>query len=128
ATWEDFWMNEGFTVYMERRILEALYGQRRAEMEAVLGMQDLEREFARLDPKDQALAQVNGRDPNAGYSQVPYEKGALFLRTIEQAVGRSRFDPFLQRYFEHFAFQSITTSQFIEYLKQNLLSQYPGIS
>ncbi len=128
ATWEHFWINEGFTVYMERRILERLYGRRRAEMEAVLGTQDLAEEFARLDPTDQVLAQVNQQDPNIGYSQVPYEKGALFLRTIEEAVGRPRFDTFLKGYFEHFAFQSITTLQFVEYLERNLLNEYPGIS
>ena len=125
ATWSHFWINEGITVYMERRIIERLYGRRRAEMEAVLGMHDLEGEFARLDPKDQILdAQANGRDPNSGYSQVPYEKGALFLRSIEEVVGRSRFDEFLRGYFDHFAFGSITTSQFIEYLRKNLLNEY----
>jgi leukotriene-A4 hydrolase len=129
ATWEHFWINEGFTVYMERRILEALYGRRRAEMEAALGLQDLQREFARLEARDQALeARGNGRDPNAGYSQVPYEKGALFLRAIEEAVGRQRFDAFLRQFFDAFAFRSITTSQFIEYLRRNLLSEYPEMA
>src|SRR5699024_10192983 len=27
ATWDDFWLNEGFTVYFERRITEAEYGK-----------------------------------------------------------------------------------------------------
>jgi leukotriene-A4 hydrolase len=125
ATWEQFWINEGFTVYMERRILEKLYGPQRAEMEAVLGLRDLREELVRVDPKDQILdAPANGRDPNA-QTDVPYEKGALFLRTIETVVGRARFDAFLRRYFDHFAFQSVTTDQFIEFLYENLLNQCP---
>jgi leukotriene-A4 hydrolase len=126
ATWRHFWMNEGFAVYMERRIVEELYGRRRAEIEAVSGVEDLKQELARLDPKDQALEPPeNGRDPNTGLAQVPYEKGALFLRTLEETFGRERFDIFLRGYFEHFAFQSITTAQFVDYLERNLLSQDP---
>lgn len=125
ATWRHFWMNEAFTVYMERRILEQLYGSRRAEIEAVLGLQELKRELSRLDAKDQVLeGQVNGRDPNSNATQVPYEKGALFLRTIEETVGRRRFDEFLREYFNHFAFGTVTTSQFVEYLRKNLLYAY----
>jgi leukotriene-A4 hydrolase len=122
ATWRHVWLNEGVTVYMERRIVERLYGRRRAEMEAVLGLQELEKVFAKVQPGDQVLAELSGRDPNAGFSEVPYQKGALFLRTIEESFGRPRFDVFLRGYLEHFAFQSITTSQFVDYLEANLLS------
>lgn len=122
ATWRDFWLNEGFTVYLERRILEQLYGRPRAEMEAVLGRQDLEKEIAQLDDKDEILhVDLKGRDPDDGFHDVPYEKGALFLRHLEETFGRQRFDGFLKQYFDHFAFQSITTAQFVEYLKQHLL-------
>ena len=48
--------------------------------------------------------------PTRGCTLVPYEKGALLLLTIEQEVGRERFDRFLRSYFDHFAFQSIETS------------------
>ena len=118
ATWSDFWLNEGFTVYVERRILEKVYGARRAEMEAVLGRSELDREFADLAPQDRVLhIDLTGRDPDDGCTLVPYEKGALLLRTIEHAVGRDRFDNFLRAYFDRFAFQSITTAQFEEYLR-----------
>ena len=110
---------------MERRIVEKLYGRRRAEMEAVLGLQGLRKALAKADPADQVLAQLNARDPNAGFSEVPYEKGALFLRTIEESFGRPRFDAFLRGYLDHFAFQSVTTSQFVHYLEENLLSEDP---
>jgi aminopeptidase N len=129
ATWSDFWLNEGFTVYFERRILERVYGRQRAEMEAVLGLQDLEKEIASLPEKDQILhLNLTGRDPDEGTTDVPYEKGALFLRQLEENFGRQRFDRFLRGYFDHFAFQSITTDDFVRYLKANLLDQDPSLA
>jgi aminopeptidase N len=124
ATWRDFWLNEGFTVYVERRIQEIVYGSERARMEAVLGRQDLEKDLAELKPQDQVLAiDLAGRDPDDGVTSVPYEKGALFLMHLEQAFGRQNFDAFLRGYFANFAFQSITTEDFLAYLKANLLEK-----
>ena len=126
ATWRDLWLNEGFTTYLTYRIMEIIYGEGRFNMEAVLGYQDLEADLARLDPNDQILAiDLRGRDPDDVFSNIPYEKGALFLREIEQKVGRHNFDAFLKEYFKKFAFQSITTDQFINYLTETLLAQYP---
>ena len=121
ATWRDFWLNEGFTVYIERRIIEELYGPGREEMEAVLGVQAMDADLNRLDPRDQALhADLDGRDPDEGMTQIAYEKGALFLRHLEEAVGREAFDDFLRGYFDHFAFQSITTADFESYVSEHL--------
>ena len=121
ATWRDFWLNEGFTVYIERRIIEELYGPGREEMEAVLGVQAMDADLNRLDPRDQALhADLDGRDPDEGMTQIAYEKGALFLRHLEEAVGRDAFDDFLRGYFDHFAFQSITTADLESYLAEHL--------
>jgi leukotriene A-4 hydrolase/aminopeptidase len=129
ATWRDFWLNEGFTVYLERRILEAVYGRGREEMEAALGLRDLKEELANLDDRDEILhIDLKGRDPDDGSTDIPYEKGALFLRHLEQTFGRAQFDRFLQSYFNHFAFQSITTDQFVAYLKQNLLDSNPALA
>src|SRR5205814_8438427 len=123
ATWADFWLNEGFTVYVERRILEKVYGRPREEMEAVLGRQDLEAEMAKLPPGDQILhIDLKGRDPDDGVTSVPYEKGALLLRSLEEKFGREKFDAFLRGYFEHFQFQSITTGIFVDYLQKHLLN------
>ena len=123
ATWRDFWLNEGFTVYLERRILEEVFGRPRVDMEATLDHQTLTEELARLAPRDQILhIDLTGRDPDDGMNQVPYLKGDLFLRLLEQHVGRARFDTFLQAYFDHFAFRSITTSDFVAYLQTHLLS------
>ena len=126
ATWSDFWLNEGFTVYLERRIQEAVYGRDRAQMEATLGRRDLQEELDALDDKDEILhVDLTGRDPDAGFTEVPYEKGALFLLHLEQTFGRTRFDRFLRGYFNHFAFQSITTEDFRDYLDKNLVSRFP---
>jgi leukotriene A-4 hydrolase/aminopeptidase len=121
ATWSDFWLNEGFTTYFERRIVEAVYGREREEMEAALGFEELQDEIKSLPAKDTILhIDLTGRDPDDGATQVPYEKGALFLRSLEEEYGREKFDLFLKGYFDHFAFQSITTAQAIEYMKANL--------
>jgi len=126
ATWSDFWLNEGFTVYVERRVLERIYGGARAEMEAVLGRRQLDTEMAGLPEADRVLhIDLTGRDPDDGCTLVPYEKGALLLRTIEQSVGRERFDAFLRAYFDHFAFRSITTADFLAYLARELPNPVP---
>ena len=129
ARWSDFWLNEGFTTYLERRIVEELYGRARAEMEAALGRRTLDEELARFDPRDQVLRiDLTGRDPDDGFTQVPYEKGALFLRALEEAAGRAEFDRFVRSYFDRFAFKSITTDDFLAYLNANLLNKNPQIA
>ena len=129
ATWRDFWLNEGFTTYLERRVTEAIYGREREEMEAALGLQSLKKEMEDLSDADEILhVDLAGRDPDEGFTLVPYEKGALFLRLLEETFGRERFDQFLKGYFERFAFQSITTDDFIAHLKKNLLDPNPELA
>lgn len=126
ATWRDLWMNEGFTTYLTYRIMEIVYGKEREAMEFVLGYGDLQADIGDLVADDTILAiDMKGRDPDAVFSNIPYEKGALFLRELEQRIGRAEFDAFLLKYFEHFAFQSITTAQFEKYLREELLSAHP---
>jgi leukotriene A-4 hydrolase/aminopeptidase len=129
ATWRDFWLNEGFTTYLERRITEAIYGRQREEMEAVLAKEGLENEIAKLPPGDQILhIDLASRNPDEGFTSVPYEKGALFLRSLEETFGRERFDQFLKKYFDRFAFQSITTADFVSELRKNLLDPNPQLA
>ena len=126
ATWRDLWLNEGFTTYLTYRIMEIIYGEDRFNQEAVLGYQDLQADVDSLEEGDEILAiDLRGRDPDDVFSNIPYEKGALFLREIEQKIGRDNFDAFLMGYFKHFAFQSITTDEFLTYLQETLLKQYP---
>ena len=126
ATWRDLWLNEGFTTYLTYRIMEMVYGTDRYNMEAVLGYEGLLSGIESLKPNDQILAiDLRGRNPDDVFSSVPYEKGALFLRELERKVGRVNFDEFLKTYFKTYAFQSITTDEFVVYLKSTLLTQYP---
>jgi leukotriene-A4 hydrolase len=131
ATWNDFWLNEGFTTYFERRIMEALYGKEYTDMLAVLGRQDLQVAIDDLgteSPDTHLYLNLTGRDPDEATGDVAYEKGALFLRTIEEAVGRERFDRFLRSWFETHAFQSMDTVRFLAYLQENLLKDQPGLA
>jgi len=123
ATWADFWLNEGFTVYFENRIMEALYGQERALMLQSLGWGDLQSTLADLPPADTRLKlDLTGRDPDDGLTDVAYEKGAAFLRTIERTVGRERFDVWLKGYFERNAFRPMTTELFLEDIRTDLVA------
>jgi leukotriene-A4 hydrolase len=128
ATWRDLWLNEGFTDYMQSRIMTAVYGEQRSSVEAVLGLKSLRSDLAKLKPADQILAiDLRDRDPDDVFSEIPYEKGRLFLSYLDAKFGREHFDAFLRGYFEHFAFKSITTEQFLAYLQENLLDRFPGI-
>ncbi len=128
ATWRDLWLNEGFADHLESRIMSAVYGEPRASMEAVIGLKALRDDFAKLGAADQALAiDLRDRDPRIAFSAVPYEKGRLFLRYLESKFGQEKFEAFLRGYFERFAFKSITTEKFNDYLAQNLLERQPGM-
>ena len=125
ATWRDLWLNEGFTTYLTYRIMEFVYGEDRFNMESVLGLEDLSTDIESLPVDDQLLAiDLRGRNADDVFSNIPYEKGALFLRELEQKVGRENFDAFLLGYFKDFAFQSITTDQFLTYLEEKLIAQH----
>ncbi len=124
ATWNDFWLNEGFTVYFERRIMEDVYGKEYANMLAILGRQDLGHtiEAFKDTPDDTKLKlALDGRNPDEGMSDIAYEKGYFLLRTLEENVGRERFDAFLNSHFSGNAFKTIDTEQFLKNLKADLL-------
>ena len=129
ATWPDFWLNEGFTTYLERRIIEAVYGKPRADMEAMIGASDLAESRSTLAvARDKTLLpDMTGRDPDEAYSSVPYEQGALFLAFLEAKYGRDTFDAFVKRWFDTHAFQSATTDQFLAFLKTELMDKKPGV-
>lgn len=127
ATWDDFWLNEGFTVYFEIRIMEALYGKERAEMLALIGRQDLEDELISFkdSPNDTKLKlDLKDRNPDDGMNSIAYDKGYLFLRTLEQTVGREKLDAFLKNYFNSHSFSTMHTEKFVTYLNNNLLDKY----
>ena len=122
ATWNDFWLNEGFTVYFERRIMEALYGRDYSEMLALLGFQDLQNQVDNSQPAMQLLRlNMKGKHPDDAMTDIAYEKGYFFLRMLEENIGRDKMDEFLKKYFNDHKFQTIVTEEFLSYLKENLL-------
>lgn len=122
SSWEDFWLNEGFTVYFENRIMEELYGKEVADILAVIEFQELERTLKKVDVNDTKLKlNLFQRSPDEGMTDIAYIKGAYFLRTLEKAVGRKKFDRFLKKYFDDHAFTTLLTEQFITYLDKHLL-------
>lgn len=126
ATWNDFWLNEGFTVYFERRIMEEIYGREYSEMLAQLGYQDLLNTVDGMagSPDDTKLKlDLSDRNPDDAMSEIAYEKGAFFLRLLEEKAGRQKFDEFLKNYFTEHAFQPMTTEIFLEYLDKNLIAK-----
>jgi len=131
ATWSDFWLNEGFTVYFENRIMEKLYGPARANMLADLGWTEMQAAIADAGGPTGADTRLHldltGRDPDDGMTDIAYEKGATFLRTIEKAVGRARWDAYLKAYFARHAFQSQTTAGFVADLRANLIKGDPKL-
>ncbi|CCQ11403.1 Cold-active aminopeptidase (Neutral zinc metallopeptidase, M1 family) [Pseudoalteromonas luteoviolacea B = ATCC 29581] len=128
ATWEDLWLNEGFTSYVENRIMEEVFGRERAVMEQALDTAGLKALLTQISEPDTRLnLKLNGRDPDDAFSSVPYTKGQLFLIYLEEKYGREKFDAFVKSYFKAFSFKSVTTAEFERYLADNLINKYPGI-
>ncbi len=131
ATWDDFWLNEGFTVYFENRIMEKVYGESIADMLALISYQDLQSTVADMKAgnnyEDTKLKlDLAGRDPDEGVTSIAYDKGFYLLKLIEQTVGREKLDSFLKNYFQTNAFKTMTTEQFLKYIDENLLSKVEG--
>ncbi|RYD94219.1 MAG: aminopeptidase, partial [Sphingobacteriales bacterium] len=125
-TWNDFWLNEGFTIYFERRIMESMMGKDYADMLWEIGYQDLEAIVADLGKESEEThlrLNLKGRNPDEGLTDIPYEKGGHLLKLIEQTVGRSKMDAFLTKYFNENAFKAMNTRDFVEYLNKNLLNE-----
>ncbi len=123
ATWEDFWLNEGWTTYAESRITEALEGVDFDQLLTYNGLmnmfEDMER-FGMVSRKTCLKYSQQGINPDEVFSTIPYYKGQLFLLALEQSVGRENFDIFIQKYISTYPFESLTTEQFMSFLKQEL--------
>jgi aminopeptidase N len=128
ATWRDPWLNEGFTSYVENRIIESIYGRERAVMEQLLALNDLKRDIGEAERPEltQLKLPEDLAHPDDGFSQVAYVKGQFFLMFLEDRFGRPKFDAFLKDYFKHFAFKSITTEDFRAYLDEKLVKRNPN--
>jgi len=128
ATWRDAWLNEGFTSYVENRVMEALYGPRRAIMEQALDMEGLKRDIAGAPRPELTHLKMPEyiKHPDDAFTLVSYIKGANFLFFLEDRFSREHFDPFLKKYFETYAFKSVTTEDFLTYLNENLRKDFPN--
>jgi leukotriene-A4 hydrolase len=124
ATWRDGWLNEGMTSYIESRLMEVIYNVDRVDEERVLSYHQLLLDLEEVPERMQALAprldDTTSEDFQGG---LHYSKGQLFLEYLEKAFGREAFDGFLTSYFQEFAFGTITTEKFLDYLELHLLSQ-----
>lgn len=128
ATWRDGWLNEGVTSYLEARLMELIYDKDRVDEERVIGYEELLLNFDRVAVEQQGLApRFESGDPDAFQGTIHYHKGQLFLQYLEDEFGREVFDPFLMQYFDDFAFETITTEVFLDYLEENLLDAHPDI-
>ena len=125
ATWNDFWLNEGMTTYAERRIVEELYGKRQADEQIALGIDAMNKAIAEAggpnSPDSRLHLNLKGRHPDDALTDIAYEKGAAFLRTIEANVGRERFDAWLKGWFERHLFQPVTSAMFLADIRTNLI-------
>lgn len=126
ATWNDFWLNEGFTTYIEARIMDELRGKPYADMLRELGRQSLQQAVTDAggpqSPDTRLHLDLAGRDPDEGTTDIAYEKGSAFLETVESVVGRPRLDAWLRSYFDHFTFQPMTSDRMLAYMREKLLT------
>ncbi len=128
ATWRDGWLNEGMTSYLESRLMEIIYDKDRVDEERVLGYEELLGNFETVPLERQGLApRLESGDADDVQGTIHYHKGQLFLQHLENSFGRERFDEFLLGYFDDFAFQTITTEVFVDYLDEHLLSGSPNV-
>ncbi|XP_014207128.1 leukotriene A-4 hydrolase [Copidosoma floridanum] len=117
---EHFWLNEGFTVFVERKILGRMYDDKVRHFAALMGVQSLKTALITLgdkNPLTNLVTNLIGIDPDDAFSVVPYEKGHIFLFYLEQLLGGPDvFEPFLRSYLEEFKYKSLSTTQWKEYL------------
>jgi aminopeptidase N len=131
ASWDETWLNEGFTTYVEHRIGEEVFGENEAKMQDVLSRKVLKDNVDELginSPDTRLKIDLSGKNPDEGLSDIPYEKGYALLQTIEAAVGRKQFDTFLTNYFNDHVFQSINTDAFVAYINKNLIKGNKGLA
>ncbi|KAE9976386.1 hypothetical protein EG328_002655 [Venturia inaequalis] len=121
ASWEHFWLNEGWTTYLERRIQAEIHGEPHRDFSAIIGWKALEdsitmygedHEFTKL------IVDLKGKDPDDAFSSIPYEKGFNFLYRLEKLIGKEKWDKFIPHYFTVFKFKSLDSYDF----KSTLLS------
>ncbi|HJV38943.1 MAG TPA: M1 family metallopeptidase [Geothrix sp.] len=123
ASMEHFWLNEGFTVWAERKILRTLHGDDAAALGWATGQKALEDSLERFKKEPHLTVlrmHLEGIDPDDAFSSIPYEKGARLVAALERQVGEATFGRFLRDYMDAFRFTSITTEQFCAFVDEKL--------
>lgn len=123
ATGEHFWLNEGFTTWAERRILEAIHGPDAAVISWAIGQKALDSSVERFgvdSPLTKLRTEMKGVDPDEAFSSIPYEKGSRFAALMERTVGRETWDRFMREYMAKYRFTSITSEEFLAFLEEKL--------
>ena len=121
ASWEHFWLNEGWTTYLERRLQAAVHGEPHRDFSAIIGwksLQDSVKQFGKSHEFTKMVIDLKGKDPDDAFSSIPYEKGYTFLSYLENQVTKAKFDKYIPHYFTTFARLSLDSYDF----KANLLS------
>ena len=123
SSWRDGWLNEGVTSYFENRIVEAVYGKDRAEQEYALSYAGLVggiNDVGADDPST-AMRTPDAISPFATRGFAIYDKGTVFLRTVENIIGREEFDAWLTQWFDTHAFEPVTSEMFLADLREKLI-------
>ena len=131
ATWQDFWLNEGWTTYAETRITEVLEGKDSKDLHSAFNEKQLIAIMERVgmdSPHTCLKLPADERDADSFTTSIPYYKGCFFLQECEYAVERERFDAFIQKYMASFQFQSLTTEAFLDFLKAELPEVFDKIN
>jgi leukotriene-A4 hydrolase len=98
ASWEHFWLNEGWTTYLERRIQAWIHGEPHRDFSAIIGWKALEDSIERYGTDHEftkLVVNLKDQDPDDAFSSIPYEKGYVFLNYLEGVVGRDKWDKFI---------------------------------
>ncbi|TIB14478.1 hypothetical protein E3P92_01911 [Wallemia ichthyophaga] len=119
--WNHFWVNEGFTTYMERLILQFMHSKADRDFSYIIGRKALQESLEEMENERRYQKLVipyrAGEDPDDGFSSVPYDKGANFLYYLEKTVGGlDVFLPFVRSYVQTFKGKSIATADFHTHL------------
>lgn len=129
-TWEHFWLNEGWTKFLERKIMTKIYEDNKFfDFDAIGGWKDLKdsvdempEEYSKLIPK------LGDGDPDDAFSSIPYEKGFNLLYSLERLVGGEKFQKFTKAYFHEFKFGTITSEKFKAFFESYFIGDVVDIS
>ena len=116
--WRDFWLNEGITKFLQRKVIARWQTDDYAKMDYMLGLSYIKK-YLGVFGKDSTYTSLRpnltGVLPDDFFSNIPYEKGSNFIYYLENIIGNETMQLFFQSYFKHFAYQSLNVFQFQEY-------------